>query len=74
MSLDKIAEEIGVEFKHHRADEDAKLSLLTLKYICEKEQMTFEQVMAVYEATIGLNENGVITNFVYKNVHHKLLR
>ncbi len=66
MSLDKIAEEIGVEFKHHRADEDAKLSLLTLKYICEKEQMTFEQVMAVYEATIGLNENGVITNFVSK--------
>lgn len=63
-SLDKIAEEIGVEFNHHRADEDAKLSLLTLKYICEKEGLTFEQLMAAYEATIGMNEGGSITNFV----------
>lgn len=64
MSLDKIAEEIGVEFNHHRADEDAKLSLLTLKYICEQENLTFEQLMAVYEATIGVNQGGTITNFV----------
>ncbi len=66
MSLDKIAEEIGVEFNHHRADEDAKLSLLTLKYICEKEGVTFEELIASYEATIGVNEGGVITNFVSK--------
>ena len=64
ISLDKIAEEIGEEFNHHRADEDARLSLLTLKYICEKENLTFRKLMAAYEATIGVNENGVITNFV----------
>lgn len=66
ISLDKIAEEIGEQFNHHRADEDARLSLLTLKYICEKEKMTFEQLMAYYEATIGVNDDGVITNFVSK--------
>lgn len=63
-SLVKIAEEIGVTFNHHRADEDAKLSLFTLKYICEKEGLTFNQLMAAYEATIGINCDGVITNFV----------
>lgn len=66
MSLDKIAEEIGAEFSHHRADEDAKMSLLTLKYICEKENLTFEQLLAAYEATIGMNKDGTITNFVSK--------
>lgn len=64
--LDKIAEEIGAEFKHHRADEDARLSLLTLQYICEKENLSFNELMAAYEATIGINENGTITNFVSK--------
>lgn len=64
MSLDKIAEEMQVEFAHHRADEDAKLSLLTLKYICEQEKMDFNTLIAYYDATIGVNDGGEITNFV----------
>lgn len=66
VSLDKIAEELGEQFDHHRADEDARLSLLTLKYICEKENKTFKQLMFEYEATLGTNKNGEISNFVSK--------
>lgn len=64
MSLDKIAEEIGIEFSHHRADEDAKLSLLTLAHICKQENLNFDELVAHYDATIGVNDEGVITNFV----------
>lgn len=67
LGLDKIAEEIGENFAHHRADEDARMSLYTLKYICQQEKLSFNELMAVYDATIGVNENGQITNFVSKN-------
>lgn len=63
MSLDKIADEIGEEFTHHRADEDARMSLLTLKYICEKEGLKYLELLDKYEAILGFVENGKITNF-----------
>lgn len=65
-SLDKIAEDIGADFKHHRADEDARLALLTLKHIMQKEGLAFDELLAAYEANVGINQNGVIENFVSK--------
>lgn len=63
MSLDKIADEIGEEFTHHRADEDARMSLLTLKHICTKERLNYIELLDKYEAILGFVENGKITNF-----------
>lgn len=68
MSLDKIAEEIGEKFTHHRADEDAKMSLLTLKYICEKEGLGYKDLLDKYEAIPGVIYNGQISNFLSNKI------
>lgn len=66
-SLEKIAEEINEEFTAHRADEDARMSLLTLKYIMREKNMTFEELMADMDATIGVNDKGDLTGFCLSN-------
>lgn len=63
MSLDKIAGEINEDFMPHRADEDARMSLETLKYICNSLEMSFENLLLEYQIVIGENKNGEIVNF-----------
>lgn len=58
MSLDKIAEEIGADFVHHRADEDARLSLMTLEYVCRKTGMDINELVSCYNIEIGVNDRG----------------
>lgn len=61
LSLDKIAEEIGIEFVHHRADEDARLSLMTLEYVCRKTGMALDSLLDCYNVEIGINNRGEVT-------------
>lgn len=60
-SLGKIAEEIGVEFVHHRADEDARLSLLTLKYVMDTTGMELESLLDTYFIESGINDDGNVS-------------
>ncbi len=67
MSLDKIATAMDVEFLHHRADEDARLSLCTLQYIMKDSDKTFDQLMEALEGSLGVNESGKIIGFTLAN-------
>ena len=67
MSLDKIATAMEEEFLHHRADEDARLSLITLRHILKVSGKTFDELMACLEGTIGFNEEGKIIGFTLAN-------
>lgn len=53
--LEKIAEELGVEYKAHRSDEDARVTLLVLKHLCEKEGVTLAELIRKYCITLGVN-------------------
>ena len=67
MSLDKIASEIGEEFLHHRADEDARMSLLTLFYIMKQKKMNINELIEDMQITLGVNDKGKITPFRVQN-------
>ena len=67
MSLDKIATAMDEEFMHHRADEDSRMSLLTLKHIINQSGKNFDELLASLEGSIGLNECGKIIGFTLAN-------
>lgn len=52
-SLSKIAAEIGVMFNAHSSDDDAFVSMLTLKYLCEKTGLTFNGLLEKYAIRKG---------------------
>lgn len=61
MGLDKIAAELGLHFRQHRSDEDALMSLLTLKFLCESQNKSVGQLMEKYRVRYGENRDFVIT-------------
>ena len=67
MSLDKIATAMEEEFLHHRADEDARLSLITLRHLLKVSGKTFDELISSMEGTIGFNESGKIIGFTLAN-------
>lgn len=56
-ALNKIAAEMEVEFEQHNSEEDALVSLLTLKYLVQKSGMTLPQLMQKYHYRAGSNNN-----------------
>ena len=61
MGLDKIAAELGLHFRQHYSDEDALMSLLTLKFLCESQNKTVGELMKAYHVRYGENKDFVIT-------------
>lgn len=53
--LEKIANELGIEYLAHRSDEDARVTLLTLKHLCEKEGVSVKELLRKYCVTLGVN-------------------
>lgn len=56
-----IAEELGIDYKAHRSDEDARVTFLVLKHIVDDLKMTLKEVLRKYHITLGSNKNGEIT-------------
>lgn len=63
-ALNKIAEDIGVEFSPHASDEDARVSLLTLKYIVDSSGLTLKELLSKYNVRKGENRDFVLTRTV----------
>jgi DNA polymerase III epsilon subunit-like protein len=57
-SLMSIAEELGVEFNNHRADEDAKMSYLTLKRIVNDTGKALPELIEEYNIKPGRIRKG----------------
>ena len=56
-----IAEELGIEYKAHRSDEDARVTLLVLKHIIESLNLPIEEILRKYHITLGSNKGGEVT-------------
>lgn len=63
-SLGKIADDMGIEFRPHASDEDARVSLLTLKYITEKSGLSVDELLKKYCVRRGSNFNFTLTRTV----------
>ncbi len=61
MGLSIIAEELNIDYKAHRSDEDARVTLLVLKHIVEDLKMPLSEVLRKYHITLGSNKNGEVT-------------
>lgn len=55
--LSKIAAELGVEFCQHNSEEDAFVSLLTLKYLVEDSGLQTSELLEKYHVRIGKNRD-----------------
>lgn len=62
-SLDKIGEDLSLDFVPHKADEDAKMALLTLKHVSESLSLSVKEIIELYKVDLGVTEAGVVTNF-----------
>ena len=60
-ALNKIADELGVTFQQHNSEEDAYVSLLTLKYLVEDSGLTVEELLTKYHVRKGSNYNFELT-------------
>ena len=55
--LSKIADELGVTFCQHNSEEDAYVSMLTLKYLVSDSGLTVDQLLEKYHVRKGTNHN-----------------
>ena len=55
--LNKIADELGVVFQQHNSEEDAYVSMLTLKYLVEDSGLTVDELLTNYHIRKGSNVN-----------------
>ena len=62
--LDKIADELGLQFQQHYSDEDALMSMLTLKFLCQTTKKTVDELLKEYNIRRGLNKDFEITRSV----------
>lgn len=62
--LDKIADELSLKFQQHFSDEDALMSMLTLKFLCQTTNKTVDQLLDFYHVRRGQNQNFEITRSV----------
>lgn len=60
--LDKIAKDLNLDFRHHKADEDARLALLTLLRICEEKECSLDELITSYDIQCGKVESGYVIN------------
>ncbi len=63
-ALNKIADEMGLAFNFHSSDEDARMSMMTLKYLTEKTGLTPKELLEKYDVRIGENKDFNITRTV----------
>ena len=56
-ALNKIADELGVTFTQHNSEEDAYVSMLTLKYLVADSGLTVEELLEKYHVRKGVNSN-----------------
>ena len=59
--LDKIATDIGVTFHQHNSEEDAYVSMLTLKFLTEDSGLTVDELLTKYHVRKGNNYNFELT-------------
>ncbi len=59
--LDKIADELGIKFQQHYSDEDALMSMLTLKFLCFTTNLTVDGLLKEYNVRRGQNKDFEIT-------------
>ncbi len=59
--LNRIADELGITFHQHNSEEDAYVSLLTLKYLTEDSGLNVEQLMEKFGVRWGSNVNFELT-------------
>ena len=55
--LNKIADDIGVIFNQHNSEEDAVVSMLTLKYLVHDSGLTVEELLTKFHVRKGSNFN-----------------
>lgn len=60
-ALNKIADEMDVTFVQHNSQEDAYVTMLTLKYLVEQTGLTVKQLLDKYHVRIGKNCNFELT-------------
>lgn len=53
--LNKIANDLGITFHQHNSEEDAYVSLLTLKFLIEDSGLTLDELLAKYHVRKGSN-------------------
>lgn len=62
--LNRIADELGIEFDQHNSEEDAWMSMMTLKYLITASKMSVDELIAKYCVRVGENKNFVMTRTV----------
>ncbi len=55
--LSKIADDLGVNFVQHNSEQDALMSMLTLKYLVEDSGLSVDELMQKYHVRKGTNQN-----------------
>ena len=55
--LGAIADGLGIEFIAHRSDEDARVTALTLKYLCDKHKMSVSKLLEYAGVVFGENNS-----------------
>lgn len=63
-ALNKIAAELGIEFQQHNSEEDAYMSMCTLKYLVEDSGLSVEELMEKYSVRYGTNIDKLLTRSV----------
>ncbi|MBO5925954.1 MAG: hypothetical protein J6Q38_00120 [Clostridia bacterium] len=58
--LQVIAEELNIDYKAHRSDEDARVTLLLLKHIVEDLKMPLSEILRKFHITLGSNKKGEV--------------
>ena len=56
-ALNKIANELQLNYREHNSEDDAWMSLMTVKYLCEQTNQTLDQLLQQYQIRIGSNTN-----------------
>ena len=59
--LGKIATDLGITFHQHNSEEDAYVSLLTLKFLIEDSGLTLDELIAKYQVRKGSNDEFELT-------------
>lgn len=63
-ALNKIAGELGISYNEHNSEDDAWMSLMTLKYLTEQTGLSVQQLLEKYRIRVGNNNNFEITRCV----------
>lgn len=61
MGLDKIADELGLTFQQHFSDEDAYMSLMTLRFLCKSTGKNAAELMELFHVRYGENRDFEMT-------------